>query len=71
MATHPLQSYLYEALASPLGVWLRTPSPHALKMALYRARDLAADVSLAPLQIRTAPDSPSDTLWIINPPAEG
>ncbi len=65
MATHPLQSYLYEALAAEHGVWLRTTSPHSLKMALYRARDLAADASLSTLQIRTAPDSPQDTLWVV------
>ncbi len=59
------------ANAQPLGLYLRVTDPPRAKALLYSARQrLPADLRarVAHLQIRTAPNSPSDTLWLMHPP---
>lgn len=53
---------LYAALASPLGIELRSSNVELLKQRLYRARRNAADPLLDTLQFRTRPDN---LLWIV------
>lgn len=57
--------FWYQALASPLGIGLRSRDPVRLKNVLYTARANLHDPSLKSLSIRTAPDSPTNTLWIV------
>jgi hypothetical protein len=77
-STTELASFWYAALAEPLGIWLRTPSPTRLKSSLYAVRARMKDPRLASLQVRTPPPGsipgldPTTHLWIVNPEgAEG
>jgi len=60
----------YTALAEPYGIYITTPNPALTKSLFYQARlrhRRDGDTSLDHLQIRTAPNDPAHTLWIINP----
>lgn len=61
--------YWHAALSAPVGIYLRTPDPFALKSLLYSARARAGDPSIAHLQIRTSPLDPRGELFIFNPAA--
>lgn len=64
----PLDALWYAALGQPLGIWLRLRGdPARVKSLLYAARRRLNDPSLAHLEIRTSPQDPRGTLWIINP----
>lgn len=62
-----LVELFYHALNEPLGVWIKSSDPLKLKYSLYIARKRAGDPTLDHLQIRTDPEHPESTLWIVNP----
>ena len=55
-------SLLYQALAEPIGILLKTSDPLRARQALYRARADAKDEALAVLQIRSSPFPDGDLL---------
>lgn len=61
---------LYEALNTPLGLWVRVKPENllTLKTALYTARTQLADPTLDALTLRTPPPpyDPHSILWIAN-----
>lgn len=69
---HSLRSvvlaYWYEALASPWGIYLRSPDAARLKTLLYNTRVAANDPQLAGLSITHNPQDVKNELWIIHAP---
>lgn len=55
-----LSELLYQVLAEPIGLLLRTPDPGRLRQQLYAARAKLADQSLNVIQIRVSPWSEGD-----------
>lgn len=50
-----LTEFLYQALAEPIGLVLRTSDPVRARQQLYQARQAAQDPSLDCIQIRMSP----------------
>lgn len=59
---------LYEALASPAGLLLKTNDPGRARAALYTARRKAEDRTLAGLQFRFCPPQYDGDLMIVKGP---
>lgn len=60
-----LLGHLLRALASPIGIVLKTSSPKALRTALYAVRSSAEDPRLAGLAFRPNPLTPESELWVL------
>lgn len=56
--------YLYQALASPIGIVLHVSDFNLARQRLYQARASAADPALAGLQFRASRVDPQE-LWIV------
>ena len=56
--------FLYQALASPIGIVVWTSDFKLGREKLYAARRQAQDPSLACLQFRASPTSPNE-IWIV------
>jgi hypothetical protein len=57
-------SYLYDALAQPRGIVVKTSSPERLRQKLYDLRKTHAPV-FEDLTFLVSPSNPDDQLWII------
>lgn len=61
-----LQSLLFSALASPLGIVITTTDPVNLRAKLYPLRK--QDPGFASLHFVIPPTAPESTLWIVKKP---
>lgn len=61
-----LESLLFSALSSPLGIEVTTSDPSALRQKLYTLRK--KDSIFLPLSFVIPPTAPSSTLWIVRKP---
>lgn len=60
-----LLEHLIRALASPIGIVLRTSSPKGLRVALYKVREASSDPRLTSLAFRPNPLAPESELWVL------
>ena len=58
---------LYQAVASPLGLVVKTSDFQLAQQRLYKARRESGDLELDRLQFRHSPHAP-DELWIVKGP---
>lgn len=76
-----LIDFWFAALGEPLGIYITSPDPIRLKGMLYSARakhqreaggnpTSRTPTSIDSIQIRTAPNDPQGTLWLVNAPQE-
>lgn len=69
-----LIDFWFAALAEPMGIYITTPDPIRLKGMLYSARAKHQRTSspspIDSIQIRTAPNDPQGTLWLVRAPQE-
>lgn len=56
---------LYQALASPIGIVVRTSNFSLCQQRFYRARREAGDPALDCLQLRRSPFAPEGEIWIV------
>lgn len=63
--------FLYQALASPLGVVIAVSDAQKALQRLYQARAAAQDEALAGLQFRRSPIAPDTEIWIIKAKPDG
>ncbi len=57
---------LRNALASPIGLIVKSQNPEADKNAFRKAIQDSNDAAFAVLQIRTSPRNPNNEIWILN-----
>ena len=57
--------FWYEALASEVGIVLRTDDPHLCKQKLYAMRKQLQDPDLDLISILTSPEAPDTDLWLV------
>jgi hypothetical protein len=55
----------YEALASELGVVIKTGDPQGTKMKLYAIRKELNDPDLDQISVMQSPDDPGGELWLV------
>lgn len=55
----------YDALASDLGIVIKTNDPEALRQQLYKSRREAGDPNLDNLSVRISPTMPREEVWIV------
>lgn len=66
-----LLPFLYQALAAPIGIVLRSNDPERARAACYSARAKAGDPALAALEIRLSPRAPKAELFLVKKGASG
>jgi hypothetical protein len=60
--------YLYQALASPIGIVLEVSDVGIAQQRLYKARRDSGDPELDRLQLRRSPFLPESELWVVKGP---
>lgn len=60
----------YDALATKVGIRIKTPDPGQLKAALYKARAKLGDPALKELTIYVSRSNPQEEIWIVQKGAE-
>lgn len=66
-----LQTLLYNALAEPIGLLVKSSDPNGLVAKLRAARDKAEDPALSALQFRRSPFAEGDLLILKSDALEG
>lgn len=64
-APNPYTDFWFAALGSPMGIYLTTSDPVALKTQLYTARRACGSPLLEGVSIRTSPANPTGELWLV------
>jgi hypothetical protein len=66
-----LLPFLYQALAAPIGIVLRSNDVERARAACYSARAKAGDAALTLLEIRLNPRAPKEEIMIVKKGASG